>query len=62
MGEQLVLFDLNPYTVQPTNADEREPDRKVLILKTIEYQQLKLNLFPEEPKADFAYSLIRLAA
>jgi hypothetical protein len=62
MGEQLELFDLNPYTVQPTNADEPEPERKVLILKTIEYQQLELNLFPEEPKADFADSLIRLAA
>jgi hypothetical protein len=61
-SEQLVLFDLTPYTVSPENADKRILEEKVLMFKMIEYQQLELNLFPEEPKADFAYSLIRLAA
>ena len=61
-SEQLVLFDLTPYTVQPDSTDKRIREKKVLMFKTIDYQQLELNLFPEEPKADFHYSLIRLAA
>jgi hypothetical protein len=61
-SEQLVLFDLTPYTVSPENVDKRILEEKVLMFKTLDYQQLELDLFPEEPRADFRYSLIRLAA
>lgn len=61
-SEQLVLFDLTPYNVQPEHTDKRILEEKVVVFKPLTYQQLELNLFPEEPKVDFRYSLIREAA
>jgi hypothetical protein len=62
MPKQLELFDLTPYTVLPTKADVHELDRRVLVLKTLDYQQLELNLFPEETQACLCYSFISVAA
>jgi hypothetical protein len=47
-GEQLVLFDLTPYTLKLPKAEYREPEiESVLMLPKLEYEQLELNLFPE---------------
>jgi hypothetical protein len=44
--EQIVLFDLEPYTIQQSAVYEEALDlRKVESLAQFEYKQLELNLF-----------------
>lgn len=56
MNEQLLLFDLVPYSTQrPTAEDEAFEDRAlhdegVQRFRQIKYKQLELDLFPQEPE------------
>jgi hypothetical protein len=60
--EQLVLFDLAPYTSQQASVEEKALGiRKVGSLEQIEFKLLALNLFPQRSD-EIPYESIRLAA
>jgi hypothetical protein len=51
MNEQLLLFDLAPYSIQrPTDEDRALSDECVRRFGQIEYKQLELDLFSQLPK------------
>ncbi|MDM9381628.1 hypothetical protein QUB80_13045 [Chlorogloeopsis sp. ULAP01] len=60
-GEQLVLFDVELYTIEqvvPVNSKEFQVEE---VQQCVEYKQLELDLFPQQPH-QIPQELLRLAA
>lgn len=47
--EQLELFDLRPYTSEQVPVIEVEEQQVEEIFSSVEYEQLELDLFPQQP-------------